>query len=119
MVTEKVQRSSDAIRKQYQGAKAEALTNQELLAEIQTEIDQYEEQLMELVQANSPCIQRLDEIALKPHTLSTPAYIDLMIETEKRENRFGCQQRINTLQRLHQQAEMMIKLVNDHQILKT
>ncbi|KZS18175.1 Uncharacterized protein APZ42_015725 [Daphnia magna] len=119
MVTEKVQRSSDAIRKQYQGAKAEALTNQELLAEIQTEIDQYEDQLMELVQANSPCIQRLDEIALKPHTFSTPAYIDLMIETEKRENRFGCQQRINTLQRLHQQAEMMIKLVNDHQILKT
>ncbi|XP_045024272.1 uncharacterized protein LOC123469398 [Daphnia magna] len=119
MVKEKVQRSSEAIRKQYQGAKAEALTNQELLAEIQTEIDQYEKQLMELEQATSPCIQRLDEIALKPHTLSTPAYIDLMIKTEKRENRFGCQQRINTLQRLHQQAEMMIKLVNAHQILKT
>ncbi|KAI9559806.1 hypothetical protein GHT06_013813 [Daphnia sinensis] len=119
MVKEKVQRSSDAIRQQYQGAKAEALTNQELLAKIQAEIDQYEKQLMELVQETSPCIQRLNEIALKPHTLSTPAYIDLMIETEKQEHRPGYQQRITTLQRLRQVAEMMTKLVNDHQIPKT
>ncbi|KAI9550825.1 hypothetical protein GHT06_004670 [Daphnia sinensis] len=90
-----------------------------LLAKIQAEIDQYEKQLMELVQETSPCIQRLNEIALKPHTLSTPAYIDLMIETEKQEHRPGYQQRITTLQRLRQVAEMMTKLVNDHQIPKT
>ncbi|KAK4030184.1 hypothetical protein OUZ56_023161 [Daphnia magna] len=119
MVKEKVQRSSEAIRKQYQGAKAKALTNEELLAKIQAEIDQYEKQLMELKQETSPCIQRLNEIALKPHPLSTSAYIDLMIETEKRENRFGCQQRITTQQRLHQVAEIKTKLVNDHQSSKT
>ncbi|XP_045024270.1 uncharacterized protein LOC116934977 isoform X2 [Daphnia magna] len=62
MVKEKVQRSSEAIRKQYQGAKAKALTNEELFAKIQAEIDQYEKQLMELVQETSPCIQRLNEI---------------------------------------------------------
>ncbi|KAK4030179.1 hypothetical protein OUZ56_023156 [Daphnia magna] len=119
MVKEKVQRSSEAIRKQYQGAKAKALTNEELLAKIQAEIDQYEKQLMELVQETSPCIQRLNEIALKPHMLSTPSYINLMIETEKQEHRPGYQQRITTLQRLHQVAEMMTKLVNDHQSSKT
>ncbi|KAK4030182.1 hypothetical protein OUZ56_023159 [Daphnia magna] len=119
MVKEKVQRSSEAIRKQYQGAQAEALTNEELLAKIQAEIDQYEKQLMELVQETSPCIQRLNEIALKPHMLSTPSYINLMIETEKQEHRPGYQQRITTLQRLHQVAEMMTKLVNDHQSSKT
>ncbi|KAI9550855.1 hypothetical protein GHT06_004665 [Daphnia sinensis] len=118
MVKEKVQRSSDAMRKQYQGAKAEALTNQELLEKIQAEIDRYEKQLMELVQETSSCIQRLNEIALKPHTLSTPAYIDLMIQTEKQGHRPGYQQRITTLQRLRQVAEMMNKLVNDHQIPK-
>ncbi|KAI9550822.1 hypothetical protein GHT06_013811 [Daphnia sinensis] len=90
-----------------------------LLAKIQTEIDQHKKQLMELVQETSPCIQRLNEIALKPHTLSTPAYIDLMIETEKQEHRPGYQQRITTLQRRREEAEMMIKLVNDHQSPKT
>ncbi|KAI9559803.1 hypothetical protein GHT06_013810 [Daphnia sinensis] len=114
MVKEKRQRSSDAIRKQYQGAKAEVLTNQEIFAKMRKEIDQYEKQLMELVQETSPCIQRLDEIALKPHTLSTPAYIDLMIVKEKQEHRPGYQQRITTLQRLHQVAEMMNKLVEDY-----
>ncbi|XP_059350252.1 uncharacterized protein LOC132087730 [Daphnia carinata] len=119
MVMEKVKRSSDAIRKQYQGAQAEALTNKQLLAKVQAEIDQYEKQLLELVQVTSPCIQRLNEIALKPHTFSTPAYIDLMIETEKQGNRPGYQQRITTLQKLRQVAEMTTQLVNDHQSPKT
>ncbi|XP_045024258.1 uncharacterized protein LOC116936081 isoform X2 [Daphnia magna] len=115
MVKEKVQRSTNAMRKQYQGAKSEALTNQELLAKIEAEIAQNKKQLTKLVQETSPSIQRLNEIALKPHTLSTPAYIDLMIAKEKQEHLPGYQQRITTLRRLHQQAEMMTKLVNDHQ----
>ncbi|XP_057365083.1 uncharacterized protein LOC130685824 [Daphnia carinata] len=115
MVMEKVLRSSDAIRKQYQGAQTAALTNQQLFAQLQAEIDQNEKQLMELVREASPCIQRLNEIALKPHTLSTSAYIDLMIEKEKQEHHAGYQQRITTLQRLRQVAEMMTKVVNDHQ----
>ncbi|KAK4030185.1 hypothetical protein OUZ56_023162 [Daphnia magna] len=115
MVKEKVQRSTNAMRKQYQGAKSEALTNQELLAKIEAEIAQNKKQLTKLVQETSPSIQRLNEIALKPHTLSTPAYIDLMIAKEKQEHLPGYQQRITTLRRLHQQAEIMTKLVNDHQ----
>ncbi|XP_057377813.1 uncharacterized protein LOC130699581 [Daphnia carinata] len=114
MVKEKVQRSSDAIRKQYQGARTAALTNQQLFAQLQAEIDQNEKLLIGLVRETSPRIQRLNEIALKPHPLSTSAYIDLMIETEKREHRDGYQQRITTLQRLRQVDEMMTKQVNDH-----
>jgi hypothetical protein len=83
MVKEKVKRSSDAIRQQYQGAKNEAITNEQLLKNIQKEIDKYESQLMELMQSTYPCIQRLDEIALRPHPFSAPDCIDLMIATEK------------------------------------
>ncbi|EFX70703.1 hypothetical protein DAPPUDRAFT_30443, partial [Daphnia pulex] len=110
MVKEKVKRSSDAIRQQYQGAKNKAITNEQLLKKIQKEIDEYESQLMELMQATYPCIQRLDEIALRPHPFSAPDYIDLMIAAEKQEHRPGYQQRIATLQKLRQMAEITAKL---------
>ncbi len=113
MVKEKVKRSSDAIRQQYQGAKNEAITNEQLLKNIQKEIDEYESQLMELMKATYPCIQRLDEIALRPHPFSAPDYIDLMIATEKQEHRPGYQQRIATLQKLRQMAEITAKLIRD------
>ncbi|XP_046463224.1 uncharacterized protein LOC124209324 [Daphnia pulex] len=113
MVKEKVKRSSDAIRQQYQGAKNEAITNEQLLKNIQKEIDEYESQLMELMKATYPCIQRLEEIALRPHSFSAPDYIDLLIAVEKQENRPGYQQRITTLQKLRQMAEITAKLISD------
>ena len=113
MMKEKVQRSSDAIRQQYQGAKNEAVTNEQLLASIQKEIEEYEAQLMELMQATYPCI--LDEIALRPHPFSTPDYIDLMIAAEKQEHRTGYQQRIVTLHKLREMADITAKLIRDQQ----
>jgi hypothetical protein len=65
------------------------------------------------MKATYPCIQRLDEIALRPHPFSAPDYIDLMIATEKQEHRPGYQQRIATLQKLRQMAEITAKLIRD------
>ncbi|KAK4030156.1 hypothetical protein OUZ56_023132 [Daphnia magna] len=115
MVKEKVQRSSDAIRQQYQGAKVEALTNEQLVRRIEKDIKKHESQLMELMQATYPCIQRLDEIALRPHPFSTPDYIDLMIAAEKQEHRSGYQQRIVTLHKLREMAEITAKLIREQQ----
>jgi hypothetical protein len=115
MVKEKVQRSSDAIRQQYQGAKNEALTNEQLLARIEKEIKKHESQLMELMKSPYPCIQRLDEIALRPHSFSAPNYIDLLIAAEKQEHRPGYQQRIVTLHKLREMADITAKLIRDGQ----
>ena len=114
MVKEKVTRSSDAIRQSYQGAAKEALTNEQLLDRIEKDIEKHEKHLVELMQATYPCIQRLDEIALKPHPFSTPDYIDLMVAAEKQEHRAGYQQRIVTLQKLRKMAEITAKLIEDH-----
>ncbi|XP_078251936.1 uncharacterized protein LOC144591790, partial [Rhinoraja longicauda] len=45
----------------------------------------------------SGIIRRLEEIALRPNPLSTPAYIDLMIQSEKEEGKPGFMERIQTL----------------------
>ena len=70
---------------------------------------------MELMQATYPCIQRLDEIALRPHPFSAPDYIDLMIAAEKQEHRPGYQQRIVTLQKLRQMAVITADLIREQQ----
>ena len=113
MVKEKVKRSSDAIRRQYQGAAADTLSNEQLLDKIQKEIDNYEGQLVALVNKTYHCIGRLQEIALKPHPVSTPAYIDLMFETEKKEHSPGYQQRMATFQKFRQMSELTTQLVQD------
>ena len=88
------------------------VTNEQLLSRIQKKIEEYETQLM---QATYPCIQRLDEIALRPHPFSTPDYIDLMIAAEKQEHRTGYQQRIVTLHKLREMADITAKLIRDQQ----
>lgn len=116
LVQEKVKRSSEAIRKQYEDAQKEAVTNQQLLDHIQREIKEKENELDKLMKATIPCIQRLEDIALQPHSFSATEYIDLMITTEEKDHRQGYQQRIVTLRKLRQMAEIRDKLVKDQRI---
>ncbi|EFX64710.1 hypothetical protein DAPPUDRAFT_304271 [Daphnia pulex] len=114
MVKEKVKRSSDAIRKPYQGAADETLTNEQLLGNIKKEIDEHEKQLLELTKATYQHIRRLNEIALRPYLLSTSDYIDLLIKTENQNPR-SCHKRISTLQKLRQKSEIKTKLIQEQQ----
>ena len=114
MVAEKVKRSSDAIRKQYQTAVNETLTNQQLLEKIEKDVESQEKNLMELMEATRPYIKRLDQIALRPHSFSKTDYIHLMIATEKQEHRQGYQHRISTLEKLLQMEKIMNRVVRDY-----
>ncbi len=114
MVKETKIQSSNSIRKLYQGVASDALNNEELLEKIQQEIDEDEKQLFKLVQATYPHITRLNDIALRPHPMSTLAYIDMMVESEKRNNRPDLQERIKRLQKLRKMAELT-KIIVNHQ----
>ncbi len=55
-------------------------------------------------------MERLQEIALKPNPLSTPDYIDLMIESKKQEAKPGFQDRIQSLMDVRKKAEIISKV---------
>ena len=114
MVKERARKSLEATRKQYQEAAKDELTNRELLDRIRQEIVDDEKQLLQMMQATSQHIQQLDEIALLPHPIeSTLAYIDLMIEAEKGDNRPGFEERLARLHKLRNNAkfrEIILKL---------
>ena len=48
-----------------------------------------QDEVVELMERSAECLNTLKEIALKPNPLSTPEYIDLLIEGEKSEAKPG------------------------------
>ena len=59
----------------------------------------------ELIQETHPRIQRLNDIALRPHPISQVDYLDLVIANEKNP------QNISTLQKLRKKANLKADLV--------
>ena len=65
------------------------------------------------------CIERLDEIALRPNPFSAPQYIDLIIDAEQQEKRPGFKDRIESLKKLRQMAVITSKIKNNESLLST
>ncbi|XP_029942961.1 uncharacterized protein LOC115385021 [Salarias fasciatus] len=63
-----------------------------------------------------PC--GLKEIALKPNPLSTPEYIDMLIEEEKSEGKPGFKERVKALMAMKEKADVMTKLSKGEKLLK-
>jgi hypothetical protein len=64
------------------------------------------------------CIQKLDEIALRPNPcVLTPQYIDLIIDAEQQEKRPGFKERIESLKKLRQMAVITSKIKNKESML--
>ena len=105
IVMEKTIMTLEDIRKQHQAAANETLTNENLLDSIQKKIVEHEKQVEELIQETHPRIQRLNDIALRPHPISQVDYLDLVIANEKNP------QNISTLQKLRKKANLKADLV--------
>ena len=61
-------------------------------------------------------LHRLDEIALKPNPLTEVDYIELLIETEKREREVGFLDRVKALEEVKTKAAMFAKIKSAEEI---
>jgi hypothetical protein len=116
-VNEKQATSSDAIKLKYETELKRKLTAQELIQVLQKDLDDNEKAVLERVDTVSRCIQRLDEIALRPNPFSTPQYIDLIIDAEQQEKRQGFKERIESLKKLRAMADITNKIKNKESLL--
>ncbi|EFX66160.1 hypothetical protein DAPPUDRAFT_30866, partial [Daphnia pulex] len=101
-VKQKQTTSSDAIKQKYETELKRKLTAEELIKVLQKNVDENEREVLDRVNTVSSCIQRLDEIALRPNPFSTPQFIDLIIDAEQQEKRTGFKDRIESLKKLRQ-----------------
>ncbi|XP_066566466.1 uncharacterized protein LOC136753991 [Amia ocellicauda] len=104
--TQKTKKTYDILKAQYEKAQAEKLSDEGFYQCLEKEYDQVQEDVLELTQKLSASLTRLKEIALRPNPLSTPGYIDLLIEAEEQEAKPGFQERIRELRSVKEKAEI-------------
>ncbi|XP_055487055.1 uncharacterized protein LOC129694381, partial [Leucoraja erinacea] len=93
----RITRTDKELKEKYEKAYGEKMTQQNVMESLEQEFADVESTVLALVDQLSGSIRRLEEIALRPNPLSTPAYIDLMIQSEKEEAKPGFMERIQTL----------------------
>ncbi|KAL0163721.1 hypothetical protein M9458_039474 [Cirrhinus mrigala] len=98
------------IKKRYEDAYGQVMSKEKIFEELEKEFQVVQKIVAELIEGYQKSFERLQEIPLKPNLLSTPDYIDLMIESEKKEAKPGFQDRIQSLMEVRKKAEIISKV---------
>ena len=104
--TKRVTKTLEDLRRNYEEARGMKMTAEQIILECAARIEEVREETVKFVRKAKQCIEKLDEIALKPDPLSTEDYIDLMIESEKAKAGEDLAKRIETLMQLKKLAKM-------------
>lgn len=104
--TQRVKKTYAEMRDKYQKARKEKMSQEQVLQEMSEEIKILEVGIQFKVEEVTKFTNKLKDIALRPDPLSTAQYIELMIESEKREKKSGFNARIETLEQCKKRAEI-------------
>ncbi|CAK6981345.1 uncharacterized protein LOC122993437 [Scomber scombrus] len=91
---------------------------QALIDKLKAEYDHVQAEVVKLMDKSGKCLNRLKEIALKPNPLSTPEYIDMLIEGEKTEAKPGWKERVRALMAMRENAEYLAKVDRGETLLQ-
>ncbi|XP_042560552.1 uncharacterized protein LOC122129887, partial [Clupea harengus] len=105
-----VKRTYQELKSKYETALGEKMTTEKIITQLEVEYEQVQGKVVEMMETLTKCLQRLREIALRPDPLSTPDYIDVLIETEKQEAKPGWQKRLVELQEVRERAVLLKKV---------
>ncbi|KTF94774.1 hypothetical protein cypCar_00043301 [Cyprinus carpio] len=109
-VNEKRKETYQELKKRFEDAYGQVMSKEKIFEELENELKVVQYNVAELIEKSQKSLERLQEIALKPNPLSTPDYIDLMIESEKQEAKPGFQDRIESLMEVRKKAEIISKV---------
>ncbi|XP_078251127.1 uncharacterized protein LOC144591088 [Rhinoraja longicauda] len=112
-VTKKEKKAYSVLKEKYEKAYGAKMSQQNIMETLKHEFDEVENTVLALIEQLSGSIRRLEEIALRPNPLSTPVYIDLMIQSEKEEAKPGFMERIERLSEVKDRAELIQKVANN------
>ncbi|KAK2917078.1 hypothetical protein Q8A67_001452 [Cirrhinus molitorella] len=108
-VPEKRKETYQDLKKRFEDAHGQVMSKEKIFEELEKDFQAVQEIVAVLIEGSQRSLERLQEIALKPNPLSTPDYIDLMIESEKQEAKPGFQNRIQSLREVRKKAEIISK----------
>jgi len=106
-VTTAKKRTAEHLKKKYHKAVRGKATCEQMMKSIEDSLQEVHIQVYSTIERAQRCLRRLDEIALKPNPLTQVDYLELLIESEKRETKPGWKQRIQYLEEAKRHAEML------------
>ena len=110
LYTEEVEKTSADLKKKYEKALEGRKGVHAIIECMENQLKQSHRQVIQNIREARHCLERLQEIALKPNPLSEVEYIDLLIESEKSEAKKGFKNRIQALEKLRDQAVILMKM---------
>ncbi|KAF4114323.1 hypothetical protein G5714_004546 [Onychostoma macrolepis] len=98
------------LKKRFEYAHGQIMSKEKIFKELEKELEVVQDIVTCLTEQSQKSLERLQEIALKPNPLSTPDYIDLMIESETQECKPGFKDRIQSLLDIRKKAVIISKV---------
>ncbi|CAL8369516.1 unnamed protein product [Boreogadus saida] len=118
-VKEKRMKTVQQLKDKYEKATEAKITVQQLIEHLGEEVAHLQDEIILVMDTSSRCIARLKKIALRPNPLSTPEYIDLLIEGEKSEAKEGYLARIESLNIMKEKAQIIVKVTKREKLTET
>ena len=103
-------RTYDDLKKRYETAKSSKNKTRSMIVANEQILMQLQAEVYSLLDEVRFSVHRLDEIALRPNPLSDIEYIDLLIESEKREHKHGWKERIRQYEQIRKEAQVLKKI---------
>ncbi|XP_070775643.1 uncharacterized protein [Enoplosus armatus] len=112
-----VKQTAKDLKDKYFTAKEAKIPVEALVGKLRADYDLVQVDVVKLIKKSGECLNKLKEIALKPNPLSTPEYIDMLIEGEKSEAKSGWKERVQSLITMREQAECLAKVQRGQKLL--
>ncbi|XP_033831919.2 uncharacterized protein LOC117379332 [Periophthalmus magnuspinnatus] len=111
------EKTAEEIKKKYLKGTKDKMTVQNVISKLKREYHRFKNIVTDMVKEATKAINRLNQIALKPNPLSTPDYIHLLIEHEKKQREPGWKQRVKALEEEKKKAELLTQVGTGQEIL--
>ena len=106
-------RTSQELKKRFESAMSNKEQVEDVIIEMKKELDKMNMAVLRKIDQVRTSIERLQEIALRPNHLTEVEYIDILIESEKLEAKPRYLDRIQALQGVRRQAEIVSELMKN------
>lgn len=100
-------RTKQDLLDKYNEAKSAKADIESMIGSMEKELQTLHNVVFYNIRQARGCLQRLDEIALKPNPMTEVEYIDLLIKSEEQQKKSGWKKRVDYFYQVRQQAEIM------------
>ena len=103
-------RTKQELLDRYNEAKSAKANVESIIIKMESELEQLQKTVLFNIRRARTCLQRLDDIALKPNPLTEVEYIDLLIKSEEQQKKPGWKKRVDYFYQVRKQAEVLAKV---------